>query len=87
MSELRREVVRAFGSGRCHVADVPADALMDVEVFGSHGQAVALDPVVTACRAQLKESRGVVLVMTKAKVDCRTCARMTGIEKVAADGC
>lgn len=82
MSDLHRLVVRAIGSGRCHVADVPADALMGVSVLGSHGQAVALDPVVTACRAQLKESRGVVIVMTKAKVDCRTCARMTGITEV-----
>lgn len=73
-------VVRRFGSGRTHVADVDLDFdTVEVTVFGSTGRMVALTPVAAVCTAQLK---GEVVVMEKATVDCRTCARLSGVSRV-----
>lgn len=80
MSELT--VVRAIGSGRCHVADLTAGDLVPMTFMGSTGYAVGLDPVVTMCGAELKESRGPVVVMTKAEVNCRPCSHLSGIKEI-----
>lgn len=73
------EVVSAWGSGTVHVADVPENLRYPIEVLGSHGEAVEA-PVVTICRAVLRVEP--VVVMTKARVGCRPCKRLSGVAAV-----
>ena len=76
-------VVRQLGSGRQHVARVQHDDLTGVRVFSSLGYVVTLDPVATVCGAALRKSRGAVVVMREADVNCRPCARLSGVSSTA----
>lgn len=76
-------VVRQFGSDRKHVSRVRRDDLMDVTILGGRSEVVALDPVATVCGANLRESRGPVIAMRKAVVNCRPCHRLSGITSAA----
>ena len=74
-----KEVVRQFGVNQTHVAEVPEGLRYLVTIFGKEGEAVQ-GPIVTVCRAELK--REPIVVMTRAKVHCRPCAKLSGIERV-----
>jgi hypothetical protein len=64
-------MVRRWGSGVVHLADVPDSLLYPATVFGSEG--VFVDPpVACVCRATLQ---GAVVKMRVAQVSCRTCRR------------
>lgn len=86
MTDPTHVVVRAFGSGRCHVAHVTPDQFYGVQIFGRDATVVAADVVETMCGARLRASRGTVVVMHDTAVDCRPCRRITGVSAVR-QGC
>lgn len=79
-------VVRKWGSARCHVARIDHDQFYTATMIGVEGTIVAGDVVETMCGARLRASRGTVVVMHDATVDCPVCRRITGISAVR-QGC
>lgn len=77
---MRVEVVRQWGSGKCHVAHLPDDAVVEFTAWGATGEA-ADAPVVAVCGTMLMRSP--VVMMTKAKVDCRPCSRLSGVSEAS----
>jgi hypothetical protein len=73
------EVVRQFGVNKTHVASIPDGLRYNIAIFGKDGVAVEA-PIVAFCRTELK--RDPIVVMTKAKVRCQPCKRLSGVGSV-----